>query len=486
MRHVASVKAYIDQTTMYRTVLYSLMALTVWSLVFSVVGVINFFVVAMVMQLIILLAVGYCADRLLAWVYKTKPNPESVFVTSFILYFLLLPTGSVQSFVLAGLAALLAAVSKYLLVWRGRHVFNPAAISVVLLGLAGIGYAGWWVATPWLLPVVLPLGMAVLYKTRRLDMAGIYVAVSFAMVALLAIVNSTFTATSLWIAITSYPILFLAFFMLTEPQTTAPRRRQRNFIAVGIAVLAHSQLVIGPIGMTPELALVIGNIASAVYLSGRSTRLTLQSRRKLAGDQVEYVFSAPKSMQFNAGQYMELHIPHAKPDNRGVRRMFTIASAPNTATVSIITRRPRQASTYKRALERVNIGSSLRVTGIWGDFVLPTNVNQKLLFIAGGVGVTPFLSHLEWLLQTKQQRDIIFVYAVARKSDAIDIKKYQRLASIHVHEGVLDRQTIMQYTDDVAERQVYVSGPPAMVDGTVRTVRELGARSIHRDFFGGY
>lgn len=486
MRLAARLKAYIDQTTMYRTVLYSLIALTVWSWVFSVVGVIDFFVVAMAVQLIILLTVGYCADRLLAWIYKTKPNPESVFITSLILYFLLLPTGSVQSFILAGLAALLAAASKYVLTWRGRHIFNPAAISVVVLGLAGIGYAGWWVATPWLLPIVLPLGLVVLYKTRRLDMAGIYIAVSLVMVSVLAAMNGTFTATTLWVAITSYPILFLAFFMLTEPQTLAPKKRQRNGVAAGVAVLAHSQLVIGAVSMTPELALVVGNVASAALAKTRGLRLKLVSRKKLPGDQIEYVFSASRSVQFEAGQYMEIQVPHKKIDTRGMRRMFTIASAPDTKSVRLITRHPQSASSFKNKLAELPVSSVLKVCGIWGDFVLPKDRSKKILMIAGGVGITPFLSQLEWLDRQNETRDIVLLYAVRSKQDAIEISQNNSGAKVIIHEGPLTQQDIRSYAEDIQQRTVYISGPPVMVDAVSRDVRTLGAATVHRDFFAGY
>lgn len=486
MNGLAAIKTHIERTTMYRTVLYSLMGLTVWSLLFSVIGILDFFVVAMIVQLLILLVAGYGVDRLFAAIFKVTPNPESIIITSFILYFLLVPSGTIQSFIAAALAAIVAAASKYLLVWRGKHIANPAAVGAVVIALTGIGFAGWWVATPSLLPFLLIAGAIVVYKTRRYDMVAIYILVSLLVVAGFAIIDNRFTIELVWQALVSYPILFLAFFMLTEPQTLAPRRQQRNGVAAGVAVLAHSQLVIGAVSMTPELALVVGNVVSAALAKTRGLRLKLESRKKLPGDQIEYVFSASQSIQFEAGQYMEIQVPNKKIDARGMRRMFTIASAPGTQSVRLITRHPQPASSFKNKLAELPVSSVLKVCGIWGDFVLPKDRSKKILMIAGGVGITPFLSHLEWLLQTKQQRDIILVCSVARKSDAIDIKKYQRLVSMHVHEGVLNRQTIMQYADDVAERQVYVSGPPAMVDGTVRTVRELGARSIHRDFFAGY
>lgn len=487
MKLLGLVKAHIDKTTMYRTVLYSLFGLTVWSWVFGFFGLIDFFPVAMAVQLLIAVGFGYTVDRLLAYAFKIKPNPESILVTAFILYFLISPNGSTENFVLIGAAAVFAAMSKYLVIWRGKHLFNPAAIGVVVTGIVGLGYASWWVATPWLLPFVLILGCVVVYKTRRGDMVLLYILTSLVMVCITAVLRGSFEPNLLWVALTSYPILFFASFMLTEPQTLAPRKKQRNSIAVAVAVIANSGFVLGPIAATPELALLVGNVISAAVAGQRSVVLTLKSRRKFSGgDQIEYSFTAHKQLQFEAGQYAELHLPHVKPDERGYRRMFTIASRPNTKDVTIITRHPEQGSTFKKTLAKLGIGKQLRITGIWGDFVLPGDVNQKLLFIAGGVGITPFLSQLDWLEYEGQVRDIVLIYAVKNKADAIDLEHYKKFVKVIIHEGALSSADIRGYAEGIAKRSVYVSGPPTMVDAVAKHATQLGALSVRRDFFAGY
>ena len=486
MNVLSVVKSHIEKTTMYRTVLYSLMALTAWSLVFSVIGILDYFVVAMVVQLLILLIVGYGADRLFAAVFKVTPNPESIFVTSFILYFLLIPSGTVQSFIVAAIAAMVAAASKYLLVWRGKHITNPAAMGAVIIGLTGIGFAGWWVATLSLLPFVLIAGAIVLYKTRRYDMVAIYIVVSLVMISAIALMQDRFTLGLLWQAIVSYPILFLAFFMLTEPQTLAPKRQQRNGVAAGVAILAHCQVAIGAVSMTPEIALVVGNIVSAAFTKTRGFRLMLTSRKKLPGDQVEYVFSTDRELKFEAGQYMELQVPHKKIDARGIRRMFTIASRPGTDSIRLITRHPQPGSSFKNRLAELPVGRVLRVCGIWGDFVLPRDSSEKLLMIAGGVGITPFLSQLEWLSDQNETRDIVLIYGVRNKEDAIRLRGNETGIRVIIHEGPLSQQDIRGYAKDIHQRTVYISGPPVMVDAVSRDVRQLGAARVHRDFFAGY
>jgi glycine betaine catabolism B len=486
MKPLAQIKAKIDNITMYRTILYALIGLAVWSWVLGFVGLIDFFPVAMAVQLLIAVGVGYAVDRLLAYVYKVRPNPESIFITAFIMYFLILPNGTVQNFVLTGLAMALAAASKYVITWRGKHLFNPVAFGVGVLGLTGIGYASWWVATPWLLPFVLVAAAMVIYKTRRLDMVLLYIVVSMATIMLFAVINSTANVGLMVTIFTSYPILFFASFMLTEPQTLAPKRKQQNIIAAGVALLAHSQVILGPVAATPELALLFGNAVSALAARRRAAVLQLKSRRQLAGGQVEYRFTALTPISYEAGQYAELHLPHAKPDERGYRRMFTLASRPDTTDVAIITRHPEPASSFKKTLLKLAVGTQIKVTGVWGDFVLPKNQKQKLLFVAGGVGITPFLSQLAWLKHANEQRDIVLIYAIKKHSEAIDLAQYRHLANITTHKGVLKLDDLKQYAPDISERSVYVSGPPVMVSNVSKQAAELGAKSVHKDFFAGY
>lgn len=486
MKLLMRAKNYIDRTTMYRTVLYSLMALVVWSWILSVLGLIHYFVIAMVIQLMIAVGVGYGVDRMMAYVYKVRSNPESMLITSLIVYFLILPDASMKNFILTGVAVAFAALSKYLVTWRGKHIFNPAALGVVVIGLVGLGFAGWWVATPWLLPFVAILGGVTVYKTRRWDMVLAFLIASLIMIVTQALIKGTFEPSLFAMAFTSFPLVFFACFMLTEPQTLAPKRMHRNLIAIGVGILGSSHLSLGIVSTSPEMALLFGNVASLFFMSQRSVALTLAGRRKLPGDQVEYHFESKTPLQFEAGQYAELHVPHQKTDGRGFRRMFTIASRPGTNDVTLITRHPEPASAFKKTLLKLPIGRTIRATGVWGDFTLPKNVEQKLLFIAGGVGVTPFMSHLEWLEHTGQVRDVVLIYSNRNSNEVIDLSHFKRIAKIILHEGILRKEDIKNYVSDIKKRAVYVSGPPLMVDAVTKQAKELGAASLHRDFFAGY
>lgn len=385
--------------------------------------------------------------------------------------------------------AAIAAASKYLLAWRGRHIFNPAAAAAVISGIVGLSAASWWVGTSPMMAPVLIGGALVLYKTRRLRMGAYFVLLSFAAFMAVSIMKG-YDAGDAWrLLIGSSPVLFLAGFMLSEPLTQPPRRYQRYIFASIVGILAGSQITFGTFLVTPEMALLVGNAYAFLCGQRGGVKLRLVGRRPLSRDQVEYTFQPNRPLRFTAGQYVELHLSHIRPDARGQRRMFTIASAPGEDAIKLGIRHYMPSSTFKKALQTATIGMELPVTGVYGDFILQKNTSDKLLLIAGGIGITPFRAHLEWLLNTGQRRDGILLYSVREPGDAVfqDILMAEAHGvSTHIITGPIDEGTLMQYAPDIAGRHVYVSGPPPMVDAMSQMAKRHGATHIHRDHFNGY
>ncbi len=472
---------------MYRTILYSLTGLTVWSIVLAFVGLVGQSPLSMLLSLAVLIGAGFIVDRLVAYIRNVQPNVESIFITTFILFFVVSPTADAQGLVTLGLIAGIAALSKYILVWRQRHIFNPVAIAVVISGLTGLGYASWWVATPFLLPFIILLGSVVLYKTRRYDMVLYYVGAAILTIGITAAIDGNFTVSLVWLAISSYPILFLALFMLTEPLTLAPLKHQRNIIAGVIGVISFAGIGVGSLVISPEIGLVLGNLAAFIIGRKQGVDLTLVGRKQLAGGQIEYLWKPSRQLQFQAGQYVELQIPHNKADMRGIRRTFTIASSPTAELVRIITRHSHETSTYKKTLLKLPIESNAKLTNLGGDFILQSDTKVPLVFVASGVGITPFISQLEWLAAQDTERDITLIYAVSRPEDALIHlipEKFQH--QTNVHQGELRAKDIASYVSDLASKHVYISGSPRFVKDSMEHMKRLGVSHIHKDYFTGY
>ena len=250
------------------------------------------------------------------------------------------------------------------------------------------------------------------------------------------------------------------------------------------------------------MALIVGNIFAFVFARRTGITLTLIKRHKHPGNQEEFVFRSNRRLHFLPGQYLELMVPHINTDLRGERRMFTIASAPLGNELTIATRYAEKSSTFKAALKGLKKGSVLTATGVRGDFILPKDSSKKLLFIAGGIGITPFRAHIQALRAADDKRDITLIYALRRAEEVLfeDVllsKDYPVNVILVSPEGdesrpgvvkarTIEKALIESNVEDIRERAVYISGAPQMVASLSKTVRQLGAKRIKTDDFTGY
>jgi ferredoxin-NADP reductase len=121
--------------------------------------------------------------------------------------------------------------------------------------------------------------------------------------------------------------------------------------------------------------------------------LTLTRKQHLAGNAWLFTFTPERPLSWMAGQFIRVELPHKHPDAEGTKRQFTIASAPADGVVQIATR--LTGSTFKRALNALPPGATIRmVDPPAGDFVWPPDGSLPLLFLAQGIGITPFRSLL--------------------------------------------------------------------------------------------
>ena len=119
-------------------------------------------------------------------------------------------------------------------------------------------------------------------------------------------------------------------------------------------------------------------------------KVVLEEKREENEGVYSLIFQTEEPVSWRAGQYMVLNIPHANPDNRGVTRHFTISSAPFQKKPMITTRYlAEEGSSFKRALFAKKQGDTAEVLRIDGEFTLNKEY-KKLVFIAGGVGITPY------------------------------------------------------------------------------------------------
>ena len=501
--------------TMYRLVLIALILIGIETLLLSFIGVISQPPLGILINAAVLLVFTFASNWVFAKLFRVKPHTESSFITAVLLLFILAPVRQFDSSLvpaLIGVAAsgVIASASKYLLAWRGRHIFNPAAVGAFVVTLipyfvnAGV-FAAWWLATAWLLPVTIVLGFVVLYRTRRQLMGLTFVVVVFFLTFWVYGGNGAPLGGTLLLPFTTFSTLFFAAFMLSEPLTMPPHRWQQLAEAVIVAVIFTVPFTIVTFSTTtPQFALLVGNALAFIVGQRGGVRLDFVKRVKLTPSSWELSFRPQRAVRFRAGQYMELSIPHSGADIRGLRRIFSIASAPaETNEIRIGLNTAERSSTFKKALLALEPGEIITATSVGGDFLLPKDADRRLLFVAGGIGVTPFMSHLEQIDRAGEGRDVAVVYSASSPDEFAYLDRLKKLGHpvylvspeaptplpkdwTYVGTGPLTPSLLTKTLPDIESRAAYVSGPPAFVHAVRAILRTAHAHSVKTDFFSGY
>ena len=436
------------------------------------------------------------ANEIAARLAHVVPHRESAVITALIVSCIVQPSLDTAALVAAAGAGIIASLSKYLLVWRGRHLLNPAATGVFIAGVVGYylgqGVGFWWVATGPMLPIVALGALVLLDRSRRLDVGLIFIVTAVVLIS----IRLLSTGSTLWGApatvLTLFPVVFLAGFMLSEPLTLPPRRWQQWLTAGVTAVVFSVPFSLGPIYTSPELALIIGNLVAFAVSRRTAVSLRLRDSTALSPYAVAHRFDLAHPLHFEAGQYLELHLPH-RADIRGLRRVFSIASPPSDAVgehpqLTVAMRAPENGSSFKAALAALEPGSRVAVTQVAGDFVLPRDPSVPLLLVAGGIGMTPFASQLSEIAARGERRDIVMIVVPSNPDevlfdDAIAAAR-ARLEVVTIEQLTVD--ALRALVPDLATRRAFVSGAPAIVSAATGALRAAGARRVRTDYFVGY
>jgi ferredoxin-NADP reductase len=213
-------------------------------------------------------------------------------------------------------------------------------------------------------------------------------------------------------------------------------------------------------------------------------------------------FKPESSLDYMAGQYIELMLKHNNTDARGEKRWFTLSSAPGRDLVSITTKYAGddKSSSFKKALFHLQPGAELTMSQPMGDFVLPKDPKIPLVFVAGGIGLTPFHSIFEWMADHGEHRAIRFIYSVRSEDEIIFQDTFTRAgihATIVVNEpsdawggerGRLSPELIRGLAEPSDTTFIYLSGPEPMIEALETGLQASGIpkRRLITDFFPGY
>jgi ferredoxin-NADP reductase len=234
----------------------------------------------------------------------------------------------------------------------------------------------------------------------------------------------------------------------------------------------------------------------------------LLGRSEVAEGTTAFALERPAGFHFTAGQHLTLTLPQPPHDDaKGNARTFSIASAPQETEHLLIATR-MTGSALKRSLAEVPLGTPLSLVGPAGSFTLYPDASAPVVFVAGGIGITPFRSMVLDAANRGLSRQITLVYSNRTPEATAFHEEFERLAATHRHFRYLPTMTNAEDTrrtwngerrsvsaallrdciGDIARSTFYVAGPPGLVAVATQAVLEAGAHAsrVHAEEFAGY
>lgn len=220
-----------------------------------------------------------------------------------------------------------------------------------------------------------------------------------------------------------------------------------------------------------------------------------------------FTFKPELPFQFVAGQFLQIVVLVQNPDNRGARRSFTICSSPADKNITITTRVLDKHSTFKKSLLELKEADPVEIFGPFGKFILPSE-DRPVMFITGGVGITPARSMIVSATNLKRQIPLRLLYSNVTPEEIIfydqfsEIEKENKCFKVVYtisqpgklsqkwsgRIGRIDTKLIRENVKDFEKTIFYVSGPPSLVIDYSNLLQEMGTsdEQVKRETFPGY
>jgi ferredoxin-NADP reductase len=223
-------------------------------------------------------------------------------------------------------------------------------------------------------------------------------------------------------------------------------------------------------------------------------KFTLSATKQEANDTFSFIFAPEQPLQWKAGQLLRYVLNHPNPDDRGVERFFSIASAPHEKHVMLTTRFASKSSSFKKALKNLRPGDAIEAHDLEGDFVVDDS-KKTFVFIAGGIGITPFRAILLNLDYNKKPLNVQLLYAnrdndftYRKELEALRGRRPELRIDYVVSPNRIDEKSFPRLVPDIEKPMLYVSGPEPMVESMDETLKKIGVpeERIKNDFFPGY
>jgi ferredoxin-NADP reductase len=220
-----------------------------------------------------------------------------------------------------------------------------------------------------------------------------------------------------------------------------------------------------------------------------------------------FQFEKPPGFDFNPGQSADLTLLNPpETDSEGNVRTFSIASAPFEDQLMFATR--MRDTAFKRWLKKMPLGTVVKMESAMGSFTLHKNSAKPAVFLAGGIGITPFSSIVRQADHDHAPHKLYLFYSNRRPEDAPFLEVLQSLEKTNSNfrfiatmtdmprskktwngeTARISREMLSKYLNDLQGPIYYIAGPPAMVSRMRKMLVASGVDEddIRTDEFAGY
>ena len=223
----------------------------------------------------------------------------------------------------------------------------------------------------------------------------------------------------------------------------------------------------------------------------------LKGHEDVAAGTMAFRFTKPPGFVFNPGQAITLFLTDPPPEPNSRQRIFSLVSAPFEVELAVATRM-REGSAFKRALKSLPAGAKLELKGPRGVMTLHEDASRAAVFIAGGIGITPFMSMLRQAAHDRLDQRLLLLCSNRRQEDTPFLAELQDLeresgslrllAKMTDQEGFVDEATIKRFVGDAPAPVYYLAGPPAMVEAMKKLLHAAGVgdEDVRSERFFGY
>lgn len=169
----------------------------------------------------------------------------------------------------------------------------------------------------------------------------------------------------------------------------------------------------------------------------------LNSRQEVAEGTMAFRFEKPAGWAFEAGQCVDMTmLDPPETDSEGNTRTFSIASAPHEEIITVTTR--MRDTAFKRVLRTMPLGTTVKIEGPSGNLTLQNNAARAAVFLAGGIGITPFRSILFHAANERLPHRIFLFYSNQRPEDAPFLDELQALEGKNQNYTLIATMTEME------------------------------------------